>query len=178
MATVRRKKATRSRWRLRKPFRTKFVPTARVNSPLPQQRAAATTQRTRWEHGHLRTLLTQVPRLFARALATRRLFLLVLALDLAIPPLSLLVMGTVAFCLLAAATWLLGASAMPAVIALTSLVSIASCVLLGWVVYCRQQIPLRALVLAPLYACWKIPLYAAFLWRRQQQWVRTARDVS
>lgn len=159
-------------------FRTKFVPTASVNSPLPQQRAAATTQRTRWEHGHLRTLFTQVPRLVARALATRRPFLLVLALDLAIPPLSLLVMGTIAFCLLAAVAWLLGASAAPAVIALTSLVSIASCVLLGWAAFCRQQIPLRALVLAPLYACWKIPLYAAFLWRRQQQWVRTARDVS
>jgi cellulose synthase/poly-beta-1,6-N-acetylglucosamine synthase-like glycosyltransferase len=158
--------------------RTQFVPEARVNSPLPQQRAAATTQRTRWEHGHLRTLLTQVPRLLVRALVTRRLFLFVLALDLAIPPLSLLVMGTVAFCLLASLAWLLGASVTPAVIACSSLASIASCVLLGWIVYCRQQIPLRALVLAPLYACWKIPLYAAFLWRRQQQWVRTARDVS
>lgn len=158
--------------------RTQFVPDARVNSPLPQQRAAATTQRTRWEHGHLRTLLTQVPKLLARALVTRRLFLFVLALDLAIPPLSLLVMGTVAFCLLATMAALLGASSIPAVVAGSALLSIASSVLVGWLVYCRQQIPLRALVLAPLYACWKIPLYAAFLWRRQQQWVRTARDVS
>ena len=36
-----------------------FLPEARVDSPLPQQKAAATTQRTRWEHGHLKTLLTQ-----------------------------------------------------------------------------------------------------------------------
>src|SRR5438309_700635 len=30
-----------------------FLPEARVDSPLPMQRAAARTQRTRWEHGHL-----------------------------------------------------------------------------------------------------------------------------
>ncbi len=159
-------------------YRTKFIPGAHVNSPLPQQRAAATTQRTRWEHGHLRTLLTQVPRLFARALATRRLFLFVLALDLAIPPLSLLVMGTICFCLLAAVGWIFGASPVPATIAGTAVLSVAGCVMLGWFAYCRKQIPLRALVLAPLYAVWKIPLYAAFLWRRQQKWVRTARDLS
>lgn len=159
-------------------FRTQFVPDAHVNSPLPQQRAAATTQRTRWEHGHLRTLLTQVPRLFARSIATRRFFLFVLALDLAIPPLSLLVMGTVLFCMLAGLGWLLGTSAVPAIIAGSAVLSVAGCVLLGWFAYCRKQIPLRALLLAPLYAAWKIPLYAAFLWRRQQQWVRTARDVS
>lgn len=158
-------------------YRTQFVPDAHVNSPLPQQRAAATTQRTRWEHGHLRTLLTQVPRLIARAIRTRRLFLLVLALDLAIPPLSLLVMGTVLFFLLAGLGWIIGSSPLPAIIAGSALLSVAACVMLGWLVYCRKQIPLRALLLAPLYAAWKIPLYAAFLWRRQQQWVRTARDV-
>jgi cellulose synthase/poly-beta-1,6-N-acetylglucosamine synthase-like glycosyltransferase len=66
-----------------------FVPEARVDSPLPQQRAAARTQRTRWEHGHLRTLLVQSPRLVGLAIRHRRLSLLALALDLAIPPLSL-----------------------------------------------------------------------------------------
>jgi cellulose synthase/poly-beta-1,6-N-acetylglucosamine synthase-like glycosyltransferase len=159
-------------------YRTQFVPAARVNSPLPQQRAAATTQRTRWEHGHLRTLFTQVPKLALRALTSLRPFLFILALDLAIPPLSLLVMGTVVFCLLAAIAWLCGTSAVPAIIAGSALLSIGGCVLLGWAVYCRQQVPLRALLLAPLYALWKVPLYAAFLWKRQQQWVRTARDAS
>ena len=68
-----------------------FLPEARVNSPLPQQQAAALTQRTRWEHGHLQTLLKHVPRLLCVALMRRRLDLAWLALDLAIPPLSLLV---------------------------------------------------------------------------------------
>ena len=159
-------------------YRTRFVPSARVNSPLPQQRAAAKTQRTRWEHGHLRTLLTQVPKLIARALKTRRVDLLLLAFDLAIPPLSLLVMTTVAYTALALLALLAGADTLPAVIAATSLLAIAGCVLLGWGVYCRQQVPLTALLMAPWYACWKIPLYLAFLWQREQRWVRTARDAS
>ena len=159
-------------------YRTKFLPTARVNSPLPQQQAAARTQRTRWEHGHLRTLLTQVPRLLARAIRTFRCDLLLLAIDLSIPPLSLLVMGTTAFCLFATIAWLLGASIIPAVIALSAVLGIGSCVLVGWAVHCRQQIPLQALLLAPLYALLKAPLYLAFLWKRQQQWIRTARDVT
>lgn len=159
-------------------YRTKFLPTAGVNSPLPMQQAAAKTQRTRWEHGHLRTLLTQVPRLFVRALTTRRFDLFLLAIDLAIPPLSLLVLSTAAFSLFAALAWLLGASAVPFTIASSAFASIGACVLLGWVVHCRQQIPLQALLLAPVYALLKMPLYLAFLWKRQQQWVRTARDAT
>jgi glycosyltransferase involved in cell wall biosynthesis len=68
-----------------------LLPSARVDSPLPQQRFAAQTQRARWEHGHLKTLLTQSPRLIQLAIQHRRLDLFWLALDLAIPPLSLLV---------------------------------------------------------------------------------------
>ncbi len=157
-------------------FRTKFIPAARVNSPLPQQRAAARTQRTRWEHGHLRTLFTQVPRLLGRAILTCRFDLFLLALDLAIPPLSLLVMGTISFCLVATLAWFMGAGVLPAAIAGSAVLALSLCVLLGWAMHCRQQIPLRALLLAPVYAVLKVPLYAAFLWRRQQQWVRTARD--
>jgi cellulose synthase/poly-beta-1,6-N-acetylglucosamine synthase-like glycosyltransferase len=157
-------------------YRTKFLPTARVNSPLPQQSAAAKTQRTRWEHGHLRTLLTQAPKLLGLALRHGRFDLLILALDLAIPPLSLLMMGTAFLCLLFGLAWLLGFSNVPALIAGIALLSIWLAVVAGWAVHCRHIIPARTLVLAPLYAAWKIPLYAAFLWRRQQQWVRTARD--
>ncbi|MBC7857159.1 MAG: glycosyltransferase, partial [Pirellulaceae bacterium] len=65
---------------------TLFLPEARVNSPLPQTQKAAGTQRTRWEHGHLSTLLSQVPRLLVLAARHRRWSLLCLAGDLAIPP--------------------------------------------------------------------------------------------
>ena len=74
------------------------------------------------------------------------------------------------------AAWLLGASPVPLIILGTAFLTIGIAVLAGWAVHCREKIPARTLLLVPLYAAWKIPLYAAFLWRRQQQWVRTARD--
>ena len=67
-----------------------FCSEAHLRSPMPSSAKAALGQRTRWEHGHLQTLVTQVPRLFKAALRQRRLDLLSLAMELAVPPLSLL----------------------------------------------------------------------------------------
>ena len=47
----------------------KLCPGARVDGVLPSGGAAAYRQRRRWEHGHLRTLLTQVPRLLLAAVS-------------------------------------------------------------------------------------------------------------
>jgi hypothetical protein len=155
-----------------------FLPEARVDSPLPQQRAAARTQRTRWEHGHIRTLLTQVPRLFTLAIRHRRFDLLCLAMDLAIPPLSLLVLTMVAGTAIATGAWLAGASLWPLALLAAANTALGLAVLVGWTVHCRRQVPLWALVAAPLYAAAKLPIYLAFLIKRQQQWVRTERDAA
>jgi cellulose synthase/poly-beta-1,6-N-acetylglucosamine synthase-like glycosyltransferase len=159
-------------------FRPQFLPEARVESPLPQQRRAARTQRTRWEHGHLRTLISQAPRLAALAVVRRRLDLFWLAIDLAIPPLSLLVAVFSAVWLLALAGWRGGCSATP-LVAMTVLgFLLAAAIVAGWIAHARRQVPLAALLAAPLYAVWKLPIYAAFLVKRQRQWVRTQRTAS
>jgi len=155
-----------------------FVPEARVDSPLPQQRAGARTQRTRWEHGHLRTLLVQAPRLLLLAIHRRRLDLLWLAWDLSIPPLSLLVLSLATLTAISALTWMAGGSALPLIITAASLALLAIAVLLGWARFCYQQVPLWAVLAAPFYAAAKAPIYAAFLIRRQRQWVRTERDIA
>jgi cellulose synthase/poly-beta-1,6-N-acetylglucosamine synthase-like glycosyltransferase len=155
-----------------------FLPAARVDSPLPLRPAAVRSQRTRWEHGHLRTLLRQTPHLLALAFRYRRLDLAWLALDLAIPPLSLLIMALAGVVLVSALAWLFGATAWPLVIALAAFGSMLAAVLIGWAAHCRQVVPLRALVIAPLYALRKLPIYCAFLLRPQQQWVRTERDAA
>jgi cellulose synthase/poly-beta-1,6-N-acetylglucosamine synthase-like glycosyltransferase len=154
-----------------------FVPAARVESPLPQQRAAARTQRTRWEHGHLRTLLKQVPRLLMLAAGHRRLDLVWLALDLAIPPLSLLALSIITATLAMTVAWWMGASPLPLALLLSACVALVTAVPLGWAAYCRKQVPLWALLAAPLYAAAKLPIYVAFLARRQTQWIRTQRDA-
>jgi cellulose synthase/poly-beta-1,6-N-acetylglucosamine synthase-like glycosyltransferase len=153
-----------------------FLPEARVDSPLPRKQSTAHIQRKRWEHGHLRTLVQQTPRLLWQAVKQRRLDLIWLALDLAIPPLALLVVGATAVMLLAAAHWIAGASAIPLLIATSAVASLGAAVLAGWAIFCRQQVPLVALLAAPLYIAAKLPIYLTFVFKRQDQWVRTERD--
>jgi len=153
-----------------------FLPEARVDSPLPQQAAAARTQRTRWEHGHLNTLLSQVPRLIGLAVRQRRLDLGWLALDLAVPPLAFLVLGLALFTSLAAIAFLLGASPAPMFLGTMAFGALGLAIVAGWARHCRRQVPLLALLAAPLYIAAKLPIYARFLFKRQVQWVRTQRD--
>jgi cellulose synthase/poly-beta-1,6-N-acetylglucosamine synthase-like glycosyltransferase len=154
-----------------------FEQEAKVIGRLPQQEQAAQSQRTRWEHGHLQTLLTQVPKLLKAAVLKRRFDLLAFALDLCIPPLSLLVMIWVV-CMggtLFAGT--LGASWMPSIFlaieGLLIFISIAG----AWAKFGRDDFPVQTLLSVPFYILWKIPLYLAFLIQPQKKWVRTERDA-
>lgn len=153
-----------------------FCETARVIGRLPQQDQAATSQRTRWEHGHLQTLVTQVPRLLTTAIARQRLGVLALALDLAVPPLSLLVMLWGAAMMGAIAAGWLGISwAIAGFLGLQGLL-LLSAVMLAWARFGRSILSLGQLLSIPLYVLWKIPMYIAFIVRPQRQWVRTERD--
>ncbi|HEY9814471.1 MAG TPA: glycosyltransferase family 2 protein [Candidatus Obscuribacterales bacterium] len=153
-----------------------FCETARVIGRLPQQDQAATSQRTRWEHGHLQTLVTQVPRLLTTAITRQRLGVLALALDLAVPPLSLLVMLWGAAMMGAIAAGWLGVSwAIAGFLGLQGLL-LLSAVMLAWARFGRSILSLGQLLSIPLYVLWKIPMYIAFIVRPQRQWVRTERD--
>src|SRR5205807_2532961 len=99
-----------------------------------------------------------------------------LALDLAIPPLALLVVGGMVLMLFAAAHWIAGGSTIPFIVASGAIASLGTAVLTGWAVFCRQQVPLVALLAAPLYIAAKLPIYLAFVFKRQHEWVRTERD--
>jgi cellulose synthase/poly-beta-1,6-N-acetylglucosamine synthase-like glycosyltransferase len=154
-----------------------FCPSARVQSGLPQQQSAFMTQRTRWEHGHLRATFTQVPRLLVEAVRCRRLDLLAMAADLTVPPFSLLIFTWMAASFVAACGWLTGASGVPllllAAVGGLSAVAIAA----AWAVHCRHEIPLSALAGVPAYMLRKLPIYFSFFsFRRQTEWVRTERD--
>ncbi len=156
---------------------TVFCPEARVTGCLPQQQEVAKTQRTRWEHGHLQTLLTQTPRLATASIEQQRFDLMAIALDLSVPPLSLLVaiwLATFVASLLAA---IIGTSPIPAILlalqGLLILVSIVS----AWAKFGRADISGATLLSVPFYILWKIPLYLGFLLKRQTKWVRTERDV-
>lgn len=154
-----------------------LCPQARVTGRLPKGKAAASSQRTRWEHGHLQTLLRQTPRLLREALKQRRVELLAMALDLAVPPLSLLCLAWAVVAIVAAGAWSLGASGTPVALLGVSGAMLSASILLAWGRFGRKIIPLRALLRVPFYVTWKIPIYLTYLVRPQKAWVRTERDV-
>ncbi|MBV8884980.1 MAG: glycosyltransferase family 2 protein [Chroococcidiopsidaceae cyanobacterium CP_BM_RX_35] len=150
---------------------------ARVTGVLPQQQHAAKSQRTRWEHGHLQTLLAQVPRLIKAALQQKRFALFALALDLFVPPLSLLFMMWLAAMAVALLAGILGVGWLPAALLGVEGTLILLSIFGAWAKFGRAKLPLSALLGIPMYVLWKVPLYLAFLVRRQSKWVRTERDV-
>jgi cellulose synthase/poly-beta-1,6-N-acetylglucosamine synthase-like glycosyltransferase len=156
---------------------TQLCEGAIVYGMLPRQDQVAKGQRTRWEHGHLQTLMTQVPVLVKAALDKRRLDLLILALNIAIPPLSLLVMLLFGATVIAAAAAGLGVSALPAIALLIESALVLVAILSAWAKFGRQEISARSLLSIPLYVLWKIPLYLSFLKKPESQWVRTERDT-
>lgn len=154
-----------------------YCPEVRVLSALPRQESAFVSQRTRWEQGHLRTMLTQVPRLFGAGLRQGRISLVCQGLDLTIPPFSLLVVGCLVGLVLTGAGWIGGASALPFQLLAGATTLTAAVILACWARFCRDVVPASALLSIPAYMFKKLPIYASFLFRRgEKQWVRTARD--
>ena len=155
----------------------RLCPDAHVTSALPEGQKAASAQRKRWEHGHLATLIGHGPKLFAQGLTRGRAELIALALDLMVPPLSLLVAILLAALGACALGLPLGASALPLALVAASTFAIAFGVLLGWFAYGRQLVRARDLLAIPLYLLWKLPLYFGFFVRgKQRAWQRTERS--
>jgi cellulose synthase/poly-beta-1,6-N-acetylglucosamine synthase-like glycosyltransferase len=153
-----------------------FCPEARVTSALPADDGAFVSQRTRWEHGHLHTAVTQIPRLLAAGMVRRSWPLLAMAFDLSIPPLTLLVAIWLVGAILSGLAWWFGASGLPMGLLAGGGVAMTAALAIGWALFCRHQAPFRAIVAVPHYMLRKLPIYTGFLLRRQQVWVRTERD--
>lgn len=149
--------------------------TACVTSLLPQSAGAAVNQRTRWEHGHLDTILRQVPRLAWAALRQRRPRLLSLAMEVAVPPLAaytLLLGFWLSICVIMAAV---GFCTPPLWITLIAAGLLLMAVALAWARFARDIVPFHAFLAIPFYALSKLSIYVGFLLRRQRGWVRTPR---
>lgn len=149
---------------------------AKVTGIFPQKQQAAKTQKTRWEHGHLQTLVTQLPTLFKEAIRQKRFNLLALALDLCVPPLSLLVIiwaSLLGFALLAVR---IGTSWNPCALLAIEGLLICISIVVAWAKFARRELPAWRLLAIPLYVLWKIPIYIAYLIQPQSTWIRAERD--
>lgn len=153
-----------------------FVPTALVTSQFPDSLEALNEQKTRWEHGHLQTLLSQSPSLALSRLLRLDLRGVFFALDLAIPPLTVLL----ALVFLGFGTsfivYLLGFSAAPFVLSFLSGVFFAVSLILGWLFYGQDYLPFQSIRGIPKYIFGKFPVYWNYIFNRQKSWIRTDRS--
>lgn len=154
-----------------------LCPDACVTGRLPQRGDAARAQRRRWEHGSLQTAFSLAPKLLWHGIKRFDVGLLALALDVCVPPLSLLVMGVAASLVAVATLAALGVTDWrPAIVLGAALFAVVVAVLAGWLKFARRTLPLGSLLAIPVYLAWKLPIAIAFVVRREKRWVRTTRD--
>jgi cellulose synthase/poly-beta-1,6-N-acetylglucosamine synthase-like glycosyltransferase len=137
---------------------------------------AARSQRTRWEHGHLQAMTAYVPTLVQAAFTKGRPAALALAMELSVPPLSLLVMAWIGVMAVTVAWGLLAAVWLPMALSAIAGVLLLTAILAAWAKFGRNDLALGQLISIPFYVLWKIPLYFKFLVKPQNTWVRTERD--
>ena len=141
-----------------------FEEAARFTSAASSQRGTE-GQRRRWEHGMLHSMTVYVPRLL-------RSGLLMVALDLMVPPTVLLIAITG---LVTSVALLLGGLSTPVVLLLALELLLAIGLIGAWHAHGRAVLPARSLMQLPAYLVWKLPIIAQFATRRQKQWIRTER---
>lgn len=154
----------------------RFCPDAVVYSDFPSSPAAQRSQRTRWEHGHLLTILNQVPKLLKKAVVKKNLSLFLLALDIAIPPLALLMIVTFLFIIFFGGLNYFGILQHGFYIVLISLISLTLTMLITWYNFGRDFITFKNLFQIPIYIFSKLWLYTGFFCKKQKAWVKTSRE--
>ncbi len=153
----------------------RFHEHARFWSQLPERSAAARIQRRRWEHGHLHTIITTAPKILISGILRRRLPLVTLAMELAVPPLSLLsafhcVLGVICLTYAAITEDFLAATLSGLNVSLLILSTLAA-----WLRFGRRLTSVRSLLFAPFYALSKLTMYVSFIGSRERRWQRTPR---
>lgn len=148
---------------------------ALVTSQFPDSASASTSQRTRWEHGHLEMILREVPAMLLGAVRRADARLLGMALDLAVPPLALLAGLLGLDWGLSALGCMMGGRVGTLAFTTALLAVFFFSVLLAWAVRGRDLVRLAELLAVPWYIASKLPLYLRFIVRRQRHWVRTDR---
>jgi cellulose synthase/poly-beta-1,6-N-acetylglucosamine synthase-like glycosyltransferase len=154
-----------------------YVPTSHVRSAAPSGERAASVQRTRWEHGHVQSILRHAPGMFAQAVRRLSPGLFFLGLELTVPPLSLMVLLTLVAWSASTVAYAAGLLTLVPVIASGGIAAcVALAVIVGWIGHGRRVVPLTTLIRTPLYVVWKIPIYLRLVTKPEREWVRTERE--
>jgi cellulose synthase/poly-beta-1,6-N-acetylglucosamine synthase-like glycosyltransferase len=135
-------------------------------------------QRSRWEGGFLATMRTTAPGMLASGLRSGSLGTILAGLDLMVPPLALMAMINLAALAIAISCGWVGITSWAPALALLVAGSIAAVfLLLAWWREGRSVLSVGALLRIPLYAAWKLPMYAGLVRKgAPAEWNRTARS--
>lgn len=162
-------------WLARRGIAVELDDGARVTSPAASL-ANSREQRSRWEHGFLRTATREGLPLLLGGLAAGSRLRAMLGAHLLVPPLALLMLLALLGLAAAATAGTLAGSWSPFLLLAGALVFVAAMLLSAWWGHARDELPARALVRVPFYMIWKIPIYLRFFTRRQTEWNRTRRE--
>ena len=154
----------------------RFLSEARVHSSLPVSQVGHEQQRERWEKGHLENIVDLVPRALIKSLRDGNIGLATLALDMAVPPLSLLVLVTVVCGVFAAIAAALGAPLVVLAAPFASGMLLVLGTTIAWIAVGRDVLPLRELLRLPLHAIRKFSFYYRIAsGKGTSTWIRTDR---
>ncbi|MBR0993737.1 glycosyltransferase [Bradyrhizobium japonicum] len=153
----------------------RFLSAVRVTSEFAATERGVESQRRRWIEGHLAMIGSYVPRLLAASIARRNPDALVLALDLVVPPLSLLVAIALGVAALGGTYTLLIGALLPAVLALLNLSLLASALALAWFRFGRDILPASRIPSVAGQVLHRFRLLRHLVRRGSSGWVRTDR---
>ncbi len=159
-------------------IRPAFASDAMVFGPVASLAADTMSQRRRWEGGRLHAMRAWLPRLVAESVRRRDLSLLDALLDLAVPPLSMLVTAVVAGLLLSALASAAGLAPVWTVALWAAPLLLVATFVVGGVL--RAGLPISELLLlieAPAFLLLKLGLYARLACNFDPaEWTRSRRE--
>jgi len=153
-----------------------FCPNVRINSMFPETATAEQSQKKRWEHGHMSMITSVVPGSMLVALKQHSMSLFIMTLDIIVPPLALLGLFVSMILIVTLIYAFITESFISLIISTLSITMYTGVVLLAWLQWGRKIISLADLLRVPYYIFGKIPLYIAYVFKRQKEWIRTKRD--
>jgi cellulose synthase/poly-beta-1,6-N-acetylglucosamine synthase-like glycosyltransferase len=152
-----------------------YEPLAIVSSHFPTDEKAIESQRTRWEHGHISTMLRFIPALVLSSLRKLSFVPLLFCLDLAIPPLALLVITFICSSAVSIAYLLLTNNGLYIILLGAVGFALTLSIIFIWRQHGRGIITFREFWSIPKYIFNKLGIYRKLFGRKETRWIKTKR---
>lgn len=152
-----------------------FCPSANVTSEFPQSQRSRDHQKRRWIHGYLTVLQSHFFKLVVRSIRRQDIYILGLAADLLVPPLTILLLACVAIAVAASILFLLAAWTTFFVASIFNLVLLCSFLLIAWHLCGRDLIGIREIIRLPRLLASSTWIFVGYVIGRRSAWVRTER---